>query len=39
MLLNLSDNKHAHRLEWYIIILILAEMAITLVTMALGIGH
>lgn len=39
MLLNLSDNKHAHRLEWYIIILILAEMAITLVTMALGIAH
>jgi uncharacterized Rmd1/YagE family protein len=39
MLLNLSDNKHAHRLEWYIIVLILGEMAITLITLALGIAH
>lgn len=39
MLLNLVDNKHAHRLEWYIIILIIAEIVITLATLALGLPH
>ncbi len=39
MLINLVDNKHAHRLEWYIIGLIVAEIIITLVTIAFGIAH
>lgn len=39
MLLNLSDNKHAHRLEWYIIALIVIEIVITLTTIAFGIPH
>jgi uncharacterized Rmd1/YagE family protein len=36
MLLNLVDNRHAHRLEWYIIGLIVVEMVISLVSLALG---
>lgn len=36
MLLNLSDNTHAHRLEWYIIALIVLEIGISLATIAWG---
>ena len=39
MLLNLVDNKHAHRLEWYIIALIVVEMVITLATIAFDLPH
>ncbi len=39
MLINLVDNKHAHRLEWYIILLIVAEMLITLATIIFKIPH
>ena len=39
MMINLVDNRHAHRLEWYIIILILVEIVITLGTIAFGIAH
>jgi uncharacterized Rmd1/YagE family protein len=39
MLLNLVDNKHAHRLEWYIIVLIVVEMVITLATIAFDLPH
>jgi len=39
MLINLVDNKHAHRLEWYIIILIVAEMLITIATIIFNIPH
>ncbi len=39
MLINLVDNKHAHRLEWYIIILIVAEICITIGTLIFGASH
>ena len=39
MLLNLVDNKHAHRLEWYIISLIIAEICITIGTLIFGSTH
>jgi uncharacterized Rmd1/YagE family protein len=38
-LLNLVDNRHAHRLEWYIIGLIVVEMIISLVSLGLGLSH
>ncbi len=38
-LLNLVDNRHAHRLEWYVIGLIVLEIVISLVTIAFGIDH
>ncbi len=37
-LLNLMANKHSNRLEWYIIILILFEIGLTLFTMITGVG-
>ena len=37
-LLDLYNNKHAHRLEWYIIFLILFEIVLTLFTMITGLG-
>jgi uncharacterized Rmd1/YagE family protein len=41
MMLTLVNNKHSNRLEWYIIILILVEIALTLFTMVTdsGIHH
>lgn len=39
MLINLVDNKHAHRLEWYIIILIVAEMVITILSIVFNLPH
>lgn len=38
-LLNIVANKHANRLEWYIIGLIVFEIVLTLFTMATGIGR
>ncbi|MDP2339802.1 MAG: RMD1 family protein [Deltaproteobacteria bacterium] len=39
MMLNLVDNRHAHRLEWYIIGLIVLEIVISLTTIAFGASH
>lgn len=39
MLLNLVDNRHSRRLEWYIIGLIVLEIVISLTTIAFGLGH
>lgn len=39
MLLNLVDNRHSRRLEWYIIGLIVLEIAISLTTIAFGLNH
>jgi len=39
MLLNLVDNRHSRRLEWYVIGLICLEVVISLTTIAFGIGH
>lgn len=39
MLLNLVDNRHSRRLEWYVILLILLEIVISLVTIAFGFNH
>jgi uncharacterized Rmd1/YagE family protein len=39
MLINLVDNKHAHRLEYYIIGLIVVETLIALYTVIAGVGH
>jgi len=38
-LLNLVDNRRAHRLEWYIIGLIVFETIIALVSLGMGVGH
>lgn len=38
-LLNIVANKHSNRLEWYIIILILFEIVLSLFTMTTGIGR
>jgi uncharacterized Rmd1/YagE family protein len=38
-LLNLVDNRRAHRLEWYIIGLIIVETIIALVSLGLGLAH
>ena len=39
MLLNLVNNRHARRLEWYIIALIAFEIGITLTSLAFGWEH
>jgi required for meiotic nuclear division protein 1 len=39
MLLNVVDNRHSRRLEWYIIGLIILEIVISLTTIAFGVGH
>lgn len=38
-LLDVVNNKHAHRLEWYIIGLIMFEIVLSLFSMATGMSH